>query len=368
MGGGGSMRFDKEITTPPFVDLHVHYREPSPTNTSETFANGTLAALDSGILISADMPNNPGAPTHTRASFDEKVRLINESANGLVMVHAGNQPESDAIDELALMAPDAACLKLYGGKTTNNEREYKADDFRDIVQEWHRVAPESPIIFHAGNFNLEPMIEMVAGEYQHHIHIAHVNSPIQVRWIKGFKQKGYPVTCGITPHHLLMDSHDRITQGKFAEMMPPLASQYHAEQLMRLLANGDIDMIETDYAPHSFESKMHAEEEGSDCFGVPGIEHVVPQLFYQVQEERLTEERLYDAFSVKPAQLLGIALDPDLKITWNMEQFRIGENEVSSGAGWTQYMGNLAIGTVVDFPDISNRPKFVKRGDYITAA
>lgn len=362
------MNFPDIIETPPFVDLHVHYREPSPRNTSETFAQGTLAARESGILVSADMPNNPGAETWTRVRFDDKVRRINKTANGLVMVYAGGQPESNNIGEFELMAPDAAALKLYGGKTTNNEREYVAEDFREEVAQWHRVAPNSAIVFHPGENNLEDMIRMVAGEYGHRLHIAHVNSPAQVKLVKRYKEQGYSVTCGVTPHHLLMDSHDKITRGKFAEMMPPLAEQSDAEELMRMLASGDIDMIETDYAPHSFESKLKAEHDNEDCFGESGIEHVVAQLFYQVHKGRLSLERLIDAFSTRPSELLGITMDPKFKVKWDMKLFMIGESTVKSGAGWSPYVGNLAIGRVLEFPNISHRSKFVRHGEHIAAA
>ena len=362
------MKFGETIETPPFIDIHVHFREPSPINTSETFAQGTLAARESGILVSADMPNNPGTETWTRDRFDDKVYRVDRGANGLVMLHAGGQPESENGAQLELMAPDAAALKLYGGKTTNNNREYVAEDFREKVAKWDEVAKDSPIIFHPGKKNLEEMIQLVAGEYKHHIHIAHVNSPKQVWLIKRYKEKGYPITCGVTPHHLLMDAHDRITMGKFAEMMPPLADQSEAEQLMVMLANGNIDIIETDYAPHSFESKMNAEIHGEDCFGETGIEHVVPQLLYQVQQGRLSLERLIDAFSTKPAQLLGITLDPKLKVVWDSELRVIGEDSVKSGAGWSPYIGNLAVGKVIAFPVIAKRRNFVRRGEYIKAA
>lgn len=357
-----------EMLFPPFVDIHTHFREPSPSNKAETFRNGTQAALESGILVTADMPNTPKHETWSEERVLEKASLIDLYARGFVMVHAGGQPESDNIGEFARMALFTAGFKGYGGKTTNNTREYEAEDFREGVAEWNRVAPNSPYIFHAGKENLEDMIHLVAGEFGHHLHVAHVNHPNQVRMVKRYKEMGLPVTCGITPHHLLMDTHDEITKGKFAEMMPRLAHQDDAEELIRMLANGDIDIIETDYAPHTKDAKLQAEIDEADCFGEPGIEHVAGQLFYQVHKGRLPLERLVDAFSTKPAKLLGITIDPKVLVSWNMDMHVVEERSVLSGAGWSPYVGNLAVGSVVDIPALTPKSKFLIRGAHITRA
>lgn len=336
------------VKTPGFVDVHTHLREPS-SNTAETIENGTRAAMLGGFVLVADMPNNPGNPTWNKDRLDEKTRIAEDTAYIPTAFYAGCQPEGDTVGELAAMAPGAIGLKLYGAPTTANVRNYEAQDFSEIVKEWHRVAPKKPIVFHAGPDNLQDMIELVAGRHQHPMHIAHVNSPDQVELKQAYEQNDCPVTCGVCVHHLLKTSHDRTTQGVFAEMMPPLAPQSDAEELMHLLDTGAITNIETDYAPHAKEAKWEAEESGGHCYGVPGIEHVVPLLFYQVQQERLSFERLIEAFSAAPADLLGLSLGADTYVEWDLTQkYRI-ENEaeqVSSGAGWSPYLGMLAMGKI----------------------
>lgn len=333
------------LRTPGFVDIHTHLREPS-NNPAETIENGTKAAMLGGFVLVADMPNNPGHPTWTASRLQEKIEIAQQNAWIPTLFYAGCQPEGNTIGELAAMSERAIGLKLYGDPTTGSDMKYEAEEFRDIVTEWHRVAPKKPIVFHAGKENLEDMIGLVAYDNDHPLHIAHVNDPRQVRTVGEAKYVYAPVTCGVCPHHLLKTSHARQTEGKFAEMMPPLADQSDTEELMAMLQAGDIDIIETDYAPHTKEAKWEAEQTGGHCFGVPGIEHVVPLLLYQVQRGNLSLDRLVDALSTKPAALLGVR--PDTEVEWDMEMYRI-ENEteqVTSGAGWSPYLGHLAVGKV----------------------
>lgn len=331
---------------PGAVDLHVHLREPS-TNPAETIEGGTRAALLGGFVMVADMPNNPGMPVWTRQRLDTKIAIATEKSWMPIGFYAGSQPEADNVGELEAMAEMAIGLKLYGDPTTGNENTYEASDFRQIVAEWHRVAPNKPIMFHAGPDNLKGMIDLVVGEFRHHLHVCHVNDSEQVEWVNlANRANDLPVTCGICPHHLLKTSHDVHTQGSFAEMMPPLAHQDEAERLRELLNRGYIDVIESDFAPHSIDAKLQAENTGGHCKGVPGIEHVLPLLMYQVKKGRLSEQRYIDATSRMPAEILGVKMDDTTTTTWDFSDgaYRIGDLDVESSCEWTPYTGMLGYG------------------------
>jgi dihydroorotase len=353
------------LELPPFVDLHTHLREPS-SNKAETIENGTHAAGLGGFAVVADMPNNPDHQTWTRERLDEKIEL-SRRARVRIAFYAGSQPESDNIGELEAMAPDAIGLKLYGAPTTGNIKTYDAEDFREIVAEWHRVAPDKPIMFHAGENNLEEMIWLVADEYGHHLHICHVNDVEQVNFAVEAKTANLRVTSGVTPHHLLISEHGVETHGKFLEMQPPLANQDVASRLLRLLDNGVIDVIETDYAPHSKEAKLRAEDTGGHCFGLPGIEHVIPVLLYQVRRGNLSIDRLIDTLSTRPAEILGINLPAWMKTTWDTSVYRI-ENEDTldnSTERWSPYLGYLAAGREIHHEVFTSRSPFIRRGETV---
>lgn len=333
------------FSTPGAIDIHVHLREPGANN-SEDIESGTRAAVIGGFVMVADMPNNPGAPVHTLDRLTAKHEIAERNAWIPTGFYAGAQPETYVPGNLTEMASHAVALKMYGDPTTGNSNTYEASDFRDIVQEWHAAAPEKPIMFHAGRGNLLDMIGLVSQDTGHALHVCHVNDGQQIADVQSGQDRGFDITTGVTGHHLLKTSHDVHTQGKFAEMMPPLVDADAADRLLRMLDNGIIDVVETDFAPHSVETKLTAEHEGGNCFGVPGIEHVLPLLFNQVRIGRLAMERLVDATFTRPARILGVRFDETTSVRWSDELYRIGDGDVHSACGWSPYMGMLAVGRV----------------------
>jgi dihydroorotase len=312
----------KTITIPGAVDLHVHFREPG-NNKAETIRSGSKAALLGGYVFVCDMPNNPGNPTWTEEKMLEKQGAIKRSSYIPMATYAGAQPESDNLLELPKMAGKSIGLKLYGAPTTGNEKDYTALDFVEIVKLWHEIAPKKPIMLHAGINNLEDMIRLVARDHDHHIHICHVNSVRDVKIVNKFKKRGCPVSCGVCPHHLVKSSFDTSSEGWFARMQPPLAHQDEADELLDMLASGMIDVVETDHAPHPEENKWKAEVENPEGTHEPG-----------------------QAACIKPAKIAGVKLSPRTKVTWRMDEYRIGEEypKGMSGSGWTPFMDKLAVG------------------------
>lgn len=371
------LHMSETVTIPVAVDLHIHLRDPS-TNNAETIASGTRAAALGGYALVCDMPNNPGYATWTTQRLAEKRAKAMEGANTLIGFYAGSQPESDNIGELAGMSQLAVGLKLYGAPTTGNDNDYEAADFAPIVYEWHNRAPRKPIMLHAGQDNLTDMIQLVAGDLDHPLHICHVSSSAEVEVVSRAKDEGLSVTCGVCPHHLFKTSHDEFSEGWFARMKPPLAHQDEAEKLFALLSMGEIDVVETDHAPHSLESKWDAERanpEGSTetghatCFGVPGIEFAVPLLLRQVKLGNLTLGRLIEITSTSPARIIGQSLNRS-QATWDMQDYRVDDQAAMavSGSKWTPYLGKLATGKLESLvinnvpilqagnPQVLNRP------------
>jgi dihydroorotase-like cyclic amidohydrolase len=330
------------LTLPPLIDIHVHYREPG-INPAETIESGTRAAIIGGYALTVDMSNNPGHETWSRVRVEEKHDIHRLTGYGNFATHAGSQPDHDNIHELEGMMELCVGTKGYGGETTSNSKEFEAIEFEPIIKELKRVAPEKPYLFHAGENNLSDMIDLVAGTYGLSMHVCHVNDPEEVDLVTRARDAGLDVTCGVCPHHILKTSHDLETEGQFAAMKPPLAHQTDTEKLMYLLAKGYIQIIETDHAPHTEEAKWLAEETGGTCYGVPGIEHAVPLMLYQVKRNNLTRDRLVDAMSIQPARLLGLhpATGSQRSYTeWSIKPGIIRSfNDSESGAGWTPYAG-----------------------------
>lgn len=335
---------------PALVDVHVHYRQPGD-NTSETIASGSEASAIGGFGYVFDMPNNPGRSTWTTDRVEEKHQIARDTSRIYYGAYAGWQPQNDIEPgELIKMAPYVVGKKDYLTKTTGQSHEWEVDDFMPGIRVFHEAAPHKPNMVHPANIDqVSQYIVDVAGALGHHVHICHVNDPEVGDLVARYRGDGYPVSSGITPHHVTKTSYDVHTHGKFAEMMPDLADQYDAEQLLWQLNQGIIDIVETDHAPHTRDAKMAAEHKGGDCFGVPGAELAFPILNYQVKKGRLTRERLIDAMSTRPAQIMGIRIGTDSYGEWDTEIYRIEDESevVRSGAGWTPYLGHMAAGRLV---------------------
>lgn len=351
------------LRLPAPIDIHVHLREPS-SSSAENIKSGSESAKLGGMNLICDMPNNPGNPTWSGDKVSEKVAIATKSAQIPVIFYAGSQPESDNLGEFsAMVTAGAVGLKLYGAPTTGNYNDYTAEDFRPIIETWHNVAPEKPILLHAGKDNLEDLIELITGEFKHRLHICHVHAASQVAIVKKYKDQGRPLTCGVCPHHLFKTSHDTYGQGWFARMQPPLQHQDEAENLINLLASGDIDLVESDHAPHLVETKLVAEatnqkvihEPGyTTCFGVPGVEFVIPLLLNLYRKDILSKERLIEATHSKPIEVLGKEQIPfDISQTyseWDISDagvYRIGDNTASL-TNWSPYTGFIAGGTLLN--------------------
>lgn len=363
------------ITIPGAVDLHVHFREPGD-NKAETIKSGSKAALLGGYVLVCDMPNNPGNPTWSLERLEQKQSIIKKTSYIPMAAYAGSQPESNNLDELTKMAPSCVGLKLYGAATTGNRIDYEPHDFAGITAHWHKIAPDKPIMLHSGKDNLDEFINLIAKKNRHPLHVCHIFSVEHVLLVKKAKQKGLPVTSAVCPHHLFKSTHHTLTEGWFSRMQPPLLDQDDAEELFRLFTKGEIDILETDHAPHSLENKWAAELKNPEgihdhhhltCFGVPGIEFAIPLLFYQMKRGRISLDRIIEATSTKPAQIIGVKLAKSTKVTWGMEEYRIGHDYPGgmSGSGWTPYLNNIAVGRVervkINGKTLMDRDKIVSR-------
>lgn len=342
------------IELPGMVDMHVHLREPG-AEYKEGFASGTRAAASGGFTLVADMPNNPGEfRTNCHHEVVRKRALARGAAVCDVVVYYGSQPEDNNTGSFGHVRPLVHGLKLYLEPTTGNEDEYEAEDFREIAEQWHKTAsPTQPIIVHAEERIIEPTLVMIAGEIGHHTHVAHVSTKRELQTVMDAKEKDWPVTAGVTPHHLLLDEDDVKAQGWFARMKPALGRPEDRIFLWDNLTS--IDVFETDHAPHSDKEKSEANElnpEGNSsksavkCYGVPGLEAVLPLLLIETEGKRLEIADIVEKMSIRPREILGLPKDDKSRIFVSMERYEFGDRDLYSKATYP-YMGRLVTGRVV---------------------
>jgi len=146
---------------------------------------------------------------------------------------------------------------------------------------------------------------LLAGYTGGHAHVAHVSSARAVGFVREAKRENVRVTCEVTPHHLVLDESAVGEYDTNAKMNPPLRTRADIEALLRAAADGTIDAIATDHAPHHSDEKCV--EFPLAPFGVIGLETAVPVCLDRlVRTERLSLTRLVELFTSGPARVLRL--------------------------------------------------------------
>lgn len=243
------------IKLPGLIDPHVHLRDPGQTE-KEDFYTGTCAALAGGYTTIIDMPNNK-IPITTLSRLEEKEKIAKEKIICDVGFHFGSVGNN--LLEFEKVKHKVIGLKLYLNETTGNflinsetsDRIY-ASWSQSMLLHSSRLSAH-PILVHAEGDIIEKVLKVVekTGVFTH---FCHISLESDLKHIIQAKNENLPVTCGVTPHHLLLTENDIQTLGPFGTMKPPLASKKDQEFLWNNLHY--IDIIESDHAPHTVEEKV----------------------------------------------------------------------------------------------------------------
>lgn len=292
--GGADETLDasRSVVAPGFVDIHVHLREPGGEE-SETLQTGLSAAVAGGFTSVATMPN-------TRPVIDrpELVAAQIEKARGLGLarvfpvaaVSMGSNGESLS-DFAALMAAGAVAFSDDGRpvKTAGLLRQ-ALDLGRDLgapVSEHCEdaslsaggVVNEGPVAEKLGLRGIPNSSEdvcaargvVLAGATGGHLHVAHLSTAGALEMVRQAKRRGLRVTCEVTPHHFTLTDEAVLTYGSNAKMNPPLRSAADVTAIRAGIADGTVDAIATDHAPHAADLKAKPLDAGAP-FGIIGLE------------------------------------------------------------------------------------------------
>jgi dihydroorotase len=357
-----------KVVCPGFIDMHVHLREPGHEY-KETVATGTRAAAAGGFTAVCCMANT-WPVNDTRAVTD--YILAKARVEGVVRVYpigaVTRGLQGSELAELAELA-EAGCVAF----SDDGHCVMNAEIYRRAME--YAMPFGAPVISHAEDGHLsrggamhEGLVStdlglggqpaaaedvMVARDIVlaeatgAHVHIAHLSTGGAVRMVREAKARGVRVTAEVTPHHLLLT--DEAVRGYDAntKMAPPLRSKQHVDAVQEALADGTIDCIATDHAPHA-----RAEKEGefaAAANGVVGLETAVPLLLDRlVRPGMLALPTLVARLSLGPARVLSLPggslapgapadltiLDPDEPWTIDPARFR-SRSRNTPFAGWT---------------------------------
>jgi len=316
-----------KLILPGLVDLHTHLREPGRED-SETVASASKAATAGGYTAISAMANtNPVADTAgvveqvyrlgVEAGYCEvnPIGAVTKGLNGEQLAELGAM--ADSIARVRIFSDDGKCVSdpllmrraLEYVKTFNGLIAQHAQDPRLTINSqmnegvissriglvgWPAVAEESIIardillVDHVGS----------------RLHICHVTTAGGVALIRWAKQRGIQVTAEVTPHHLLLTDDLVENYDPIYKVNPPLRTEKDVWALREALADGTIDIVATDHAPHPSEDKDC--EWQAAAFGMVGLETSLSVVVKSMVESKLMSwSTLVERMSSKPAQIAG---------------------------------------------------------------
>jgi carbamoyl-phosphate synthase/aspartate carbamoyltransferase/dihydroorotase len=320
---------------PGLIDPHVHFREPGATY-KEDWSSGTAAALAGGFTQVLAMPNTQ-PPITDEATLDLALSAARSKARCDYAQYLGAGPANAA--EAACLAPRAAGLKLYLDQTYGPLR---LDDMALWMPHFAGWPKDRPLVAHAEGRSLAAAI-LMAEIYKRPLHLAHVSTREEILLIKAAKQRGIPVTCEVTPHHLFLCEDDLPSlPGGRGEVRPRLARASDRAALWENLAA--IDCFASDHAPHT-----PAEKDGPNPPpGFPGLETALPLYLTAVSEGRLTIEDIVARCVTNPRRIFHLPEQPETWIEVDLEaRGEIRAQDQHTRSGWTPFEGCPVRGRLV---------------------
>src|SRR5579863_10370410 len=313
------------IVAPGFIDIHAHLREPGQES-SETIETGTRAAARGGFTAVCCMPNTK--PVNDSASV---TRFILDRAKVAASVHvwpigaASVGSKGEALAEIGAMKQAGIVAVSDDGKPIATAKLARQ------VMEYCRSL-DLPVIEHAEDVSLAAGAVMregvastrlglagmpaaaesvcVARDVQlaeltgARLHIAHLSTKASLEQVRWAKQRGLRVTCEVTPHHFTLIDEDVQYDSRY-KMNPPLASREDREALIAGLADGTVEAIATDHAPH--EPALKDVEFDRAPFGITGFETALALALEQlVHTGRIPLLRVIELFTPGPARVLSL--------------------------------------------------------------
>jgi dihydroorotase (multifunctional complex type) len=364
---------------PGLIDEHVHLRDEGKAY-KEDFTSGTAAAAAGGFTTVLDMPNNDPVTMNVKT-----LRNRMQIAQRKILVNVGFYSEFPRkLPEMQdIVAEGAVGFKLFMGSQIGG---LNIDDDIVLQEAFKEVAAlKRPLAVHAedrallvaneeklkqakksstGDFlrahteavelkAIQRLLKLSA-QTDVRLHFCHVSTEEGLNAIAEAKKSGRTITCEVTPNHLILSSDDMKLYGQMVIMAPPLRSKNHVDALWKGLADGLVDALGSDHAPHA-QSEKSASSVWDVKVGVPGLETTLPLIMTFVKKNRLTLAQAVQLLAEKPAEIYGLAdrgcLEPgknaDLTVVDFNRQFKIDASKFKSKAKYSPYHGWDVQGKVV---------------------
>ncbi|MBN2066094.1 MAG: dihydroorotase [Candidatus Thermoplasmatota archaeon] len=356
--GDQHLIFKNKLLLPAAIDIHVHFRDPGMT-AKEDFATGSLAAAYGGTSCVCDMPNTLPATT-TIQDIIKKKTLANRKSFVDFGVYAGITDANS--NSLSSLAQHCNGFKIYLGSSTN-ALLLPPNKLMDVFYQASKV--KKPLFIHAEDesclLNHKKVEHTLADHLQGRpavceeqaiqkiltasssfltpIHICHLSS---CEGLELLKKRPTHITCGVTPHHTLLNAEQHFPSQSCYKVNPPLRTRLDKESLFDALAHDTIDILESDHAPHTLEEKQ--QEFDAAPSGVPGVETMVPLFLYLTKKQQLSFQQMTSLLCARPGEILAVpkgklqpGYDADIMVVDLKKETKITADMLHSKCGWTPF-------------------------------
>ena len=360
--GASSFASSEYYLFPGFVDVHVHLREPG-FSYKETIASGTRAAARGGYCAVCPMPNLdpvPDSPANLKVQTDiiRRDAVVDVYPYGAITKgERGNE-----LADLAALAPHVVAFSDDGRGVQSAEQMRRAMEQSKALGKLIVAHCEDESLLHGGCIHdgeyarahglpgicsasewkqIERDLELAAATGCGY-HVCHVSCKESVALLREAKKSGVDVTWETAPHYLLLDDSQLTDDGRF-RMNPPIRSKADREALLEAAADGTLDMIATDHAPHSAEEKSRGLSRSLN--GIVGLEVAFSALYTGlVRGGVISLERLIELMALNPRRRFRIPQRPgdftvfDLETPFTVDPASfLSKGRSTPFAGWQVY-------------------------------
>ena len=361
---------------PGVIDSQVHFREPG-LEQKEDLESGSRAAVMGGVTAVFEMPNTKPLTTDPAALADKVRRARNRMFCDFAF-YAGATRENIGDIPVLEKLESSAGMKIFMGASTGDllvEDEPSLD--RIIAKISRRAAFHSEDearlrsrlhVRRAGDASSHPewrdveaamiattRLVRLAEKHGKRVHVLHISTADEIAFLREHKSWA---SVEVTPHHLTLvapECYQRL--GTFAQMNPPVRDERHRAGIWAGIADGTVDVLGSDHAPHTAEEKHHPYPDSHS--GMTGVQTLVPLMLDHVNAGRLSLARFVDLTSAGPQRLFGIrnkgriavGYDADLTVVDMQRTETITNAWIQSRSQWTPYDGmkvkGWPVGTLV---------------------
>lgn len=340
------------------IDVHTHMRDPGLTH-KEDFTSGSRACARGGVTTFIDMPNTIPVTVTEKALMDKKAMMVGRSYVDYGFHFGGSKKDNS--EEIKKVLDKVASTKIFLNMSTG---DMLIEDEKVV----ENIFRESRIIsVHAEEGMVEKAIEFCK-KYDKELYLCHLSKASEIELLKQAKAEGVKVFGEVTPHHLFLNVDDvNATERSkmLLRMKPELKERSDNEALWKALADGTLDSIGTDHAPHLIEEKL-----AKLTYGVPSVENSLEMMLNGVKENRITFERLIEVMCKNPAKIfkiknkgdIAVGYDGDLVIVDINDNSPIKDDKVITKANWTPFencnRGGRVLTTILRGEIVYNKGNF----------